>query len=311
MVTMTRILLCILPTGLALSLGLGLATPLPGGGQEHAHGQAQSGSAPPTSIRITMDALHAAGGVPRGWRFTLPAGDATAGRQAFVDFKCYACHAIKGEQFPLKPGESVSAGPELTGMGSHHPAEYLAESIINPSAVLIEGPGYIGGDGRSIMPSYPDMTLTRLVNLVAYLKTLSAPEGAHTHESAREQVVGGYRVRLVYKKADAAGAHHGHGGAMPVGQPQGRLLVFLADPASGQPIPYVPVSAKLGVLGKPPQTVKLSPSLAQEGFHYGADLTMPPDTNRITLSIGPTSMQLGPGAPEGLKRAQTVAFDWK
>src|SRR2546422_7429498 len=106
MVTMTRILLCILPTGLALSLGLGLATPLPGGGQEHAHGQAQSGSAPPTSIRITMDALHAAGGVPRGWRFSLPAGGATPRRPAVVGFKCYARPALKGEHVPPKPGAS-------------------------------------------------------------------------------------------------------------------------------------------------------------------------------------------------------------
>src|SRR2546422_7480062 len=103
MVTMTRILLCILPTGLALSLGLVLATPLPGGGQEHAHGQAQSGSAPPTSIRITMDALHAAGGVPRGWRFSLPAGDATPRRPAFVHFKWSPRPPIHGAQVPLQP----------------------------------------------------------------------------------------------------------------------------------------------------------------------------------------------------------------
>ena len=45
---------------------------------------------------------------------------------------------------------------------------------MNPSAVLVEGPGYIGGDGRSVMPPYPDMTLGQLVSLVAYLKTLTA-----------------------------------------------------------------------------------------------------------------------------------------
>ncbi len=303
---MTRILRLTLPTWLALGLGLGL---LPVWGQEHTHG----GSTPPVSPRITMEALHAAGGVPRGWRFALPAGDAAAGRRAFVDFKCYACHAVKGEQFPLKPGESATAGPELTGMASHHPAEYFAESIMNPSAVLIEGPGYIGGDGRSIMPANRDMTLAQLTDLVAYLKTLSAPEAPPTDELAREQIVGGYRVRLVYKTAEAGGQmhHHGHAGAMAMGQAQARLLVYLADPASGEPIPYVPVTARLDVSGKPAQTVKLSPSLGREGFRYGATVTLPAGTNRITLSIGPTTMRLDPGAPEGLKRAQTVAFDWK
>ena len=313
MVTMTRILRLIAPTTLALGVGLGFVVAPPARGQDHAaHGQARSGAAPPASIRITMEALHAAGGVPPGWRFTTPPGDAAAGRQAFVDFKCYACHAIRGEQFPLKPGESGTAGPELTGMGSHHPAEYLAESIMNPSAVVIEGPGYVGGDGRSIMPLYPGMTLGQLTNLVAYLSALAASEAPQAHESARERMVGGYRVRLLYKEAEAAGpVHHAHGGGMAMGQVSGRLRVFLADPTSGQPIPYTPVSARIEVPGKPAQTVKLAPSLGQEGFHYGANVALPSETNRIMLSIGPTSMRLGPGAPEGLKRAQAVAFDWK
>ena len=301
------------PVGFILALGLGVLLAPPSGAQEHHHGQAPSGASPATSTRISMEALHAAGGVPRGWRFTLPAGDAAAGRAAFVDLKCYACHAIKGEQFPLKPGESATAGPELTGMGGHHPAEYLAESIMNPNAVLVEGPGYIGGDGRSIMPAYPDMTMAQLANVVAYLKTLGGPDPQHTSEAPREQLVGGYRVRLVYRKPEDAGQHmhHGHGGSMTMGQPDARLLVFLADPASGDPIPYVPVSARIEAPGKPARQVKLSPSLGQEGFHYGAAVTLPAGTTRITLDIGPTTMRLDPSAPEGLKRTQSASFDWK
>jgi uncharacterized protein involved in high-affinity Fe2+ transport len=301
------------PIGLIVVLGLGLLTGPPSRGQEHTHGQAQSGARPATSTRITMEALHAAGGVPRGWRFTLPAGDAAAGRVAFVDFKCYACHAVKGEQFPLKPGESATAGPELTGMGSHHPAEYLAESIMNPNAVLVEGPGYIGGDSRSIMPAYPDMTLAQLANVVAYLKTLGGAEAAPTGAPAREQIVGGYRVRLVYKKAEDAGhhMHHDHAAAMASGQAEARLLVFLSDPDSDEPIPYMSVSAKVEVAGKPARTVKLSPVLGPEGFHYSAGVTLPAGTNRVTLTIGATTMRLDRSAPEGLRRAQTVPFEWK
>lgn len=311
---MNRICRVLPLTWLVLALGIALVPSVPAQGQEHIHGQARSASAPPAPTRITMEALHAAGGVPPGWRFTLPAGDATAGRQAFVALKCYACHAVAGEQFPLKPGETATAGPELTGMGGMHPPEYLAESLMNPSAVLIEGPGYIGGDGRSIMPSYPDMTLAQLTNLVAYLRTLTGPPAMPGHQPAHaayEQVVGSYRVRLVYKTETAGEMHHAHGGAMPMGQAQGRLLVFLEDRASGQPIPYAPVSATIEVSGKPARTVKLSPWLAQEGFYYGADLMLPADTSRITLSIGPTTIKLGPGAPEGLKQAQTAVFDWK
>jgi mono/diheme cytochrome c family protein len=299
-----------LPIGLVVGLGLGL---LSAWGQGHVHGQVPSGSTPPAPTRITMAALHAAGGVPPGWRFTLPAGDAAAGRQAFVDFKCYACHAIKGEQFPLKLGESATAGPDLTGMGGHHPAEYLAESIVNPSAVLIEGPGYIGGDGRSIMPMYPEMTLAQLANLVTYLKTLTSPDAEHADDAVREQMVGGYRVRLVYKKPEGAGHvhHHDHSGTTPTGQAKARLLIFLADETSGGPVPYVPVSAKIDIAGKPALTVKLSPSFGREGFRYDAAVTIPADTKRVTLTIGPATMRLDQGAPEGLKRTQTIAFDWK
>ena len=291
-----------------LALVLGPAGASVADAQAHAgHGQSAATPAAPTSRRITMEALHASGGVPPGWRFAVPPGDAAAGRQAFVDLKCHACHAIKGEQFPLKPGEAATAGPELSGMGGHHPAEYLAESIVNPSAVLVEGPGYIGGDGRSIMPSYPDMTLGQLV---AYLKTLGPPEDKHAHEPALEQMVGGYRVRLVYKTADAGGhMHHGQG-AVAMSQAPGRLLVYLTD-QGGQPIPHTPVRARIAVPGKPARMVTLRPALGPGGFHYGVDIALPAATNRITLSIGPAALQLGPDAPEGLTRAQTAVFQWK
>jgi mono/diheme cytochrome c family protein len=306
---MRRILQFTLPAVLIVGLGLGLRSAW---GQGHVHGQAPSGSASSQSVRITMSALHAAGGVPPGWRFTLPTGDAAAGRQAFIDFKCYACHAIKGEQFPLKPGEIATAGPELTGMGGHHPAEYLAESIVNPSAVLVEAPGYIGGDGRSIMPTYPEMTLAQLINVVTYLKGLNTADAEHAHEAVREQTVAGYRVRLVYKKPEAADhMHHpGHGSATQKSQAPARLAVFLVDASSGGPIPYVPVTAKIDVSGKPALTVKLSPSLGRDGFYYDAPVNIPAEAKRVTLTIGPTTMRLDQGAPEGLKRAQTVAFDW-
>lgn len=307
---MRRIAWFTLPAGLVVAgVGFGLSA----WGQGHVHGQAGSASPPPASIRITMDALHAAGGVPTGWRFTMPAGDAAAGRQAFVDLKCYACHVISGEQFPLKLGEVATAGPELTGMGGHHPAEYFAESIVNPSAVLVEGPGYIGGDGRSIMPTYPDMTLAQLANLVAYLKSLGAPHAGHSDNAIREQTAGGYRVRLAYRQPEAAGHahHHGHSGAMPTGQAQPKLVVFVADQASGGPVPYLAVSAKIDVAGKPAQAVKLSPAFGREGFYYEAAVAIPDATRRITLTIGPATMRLDQGAPASLKRAQTIAFDWK
>ena len=289
----------------------------PARGQGHAgHGAAPA--APGGPARITMDALHAAGGVPPGWRFALPPGDPAAGRQVYVDFKCYACHAIKGEQFPLKPGEAAVAGPDLTGMGQHHPTEYLVESLVNPSAVLIDGPGYVGGDGRSIMPATPAMTLAQLIDLVAYLKSQGGDAG-HAHDEAREQTAGGYRVRLAFLPAAADGqgdhAHHQHGGGTPAGNGQplgkGRLVAFITDAASGQAIPYAPVTARIEAAGKPAQTVKLAPAFGAEGFHYAADVTLPAGTRKVTVSVGPAALKVGAGAPAQLTRAQTIVFDWK
>src|SRR5262245_18995925 len=108
--------------------------------------------------RIGMDALHQSGGVPPNWRFTRPPGDAAAGRAAFEQFGCQNCHAVKGEPF----SQPTTPGPELTGMGTHHPPEYFAEAILNPDAVPVDGPGWIGADGRSTMPAYLDMTVAQL-----------------------------------------------------------------------------------------------------------------------------------------------------
>jgi hypothetical protein len=119
----------------------------------HQHPSATPPSTHPKGpVRITMEDLHKNGGVPPRWRCSLPMGDPTAGREVFIRLECFQCHAVKGEQFPEPGKEPSGLGPELTGMGSHHLAEYFAESILNPNAVIIAGPGYTGADGLSIMP---------------------------------------------------------------------------------------------------------------------------------------------------------------
>ncbi len=161
---------------------IGLAT-VTAQAQDHS-GHPQSPPKPEASksIRITTEALHKAGGIPRGWKFTLPPGDAAAGRKLFADLGCHSCHEVKGEQFP--PAEKRDAGPELTGMGSMHPAEYLAEAIVNPNAVIIDEPGFTGPDRLSKMPSFnDDLTVTQLINLVAYLKSLA---GGHLQAAPKK-----------------------------------------------------------------------------------------------------------------------------
>jgi mono/diheme cytochrome c family protein len=138
----------------------------------------------PPPIRTTMEALHASGGVPRGWTFAMPPGDPAAGRTAFAAMECHACHRVEGEHFP-ETAQRKGKGPDLTAMGSHHPAEYFAESILNPNRVIVEGAGYTGDDGLSTMPSYADsMTVKQLTDLVAYLTSLKGKVGhGHAHDT--------------------------------------------------------------------------------------------------------------------------------
>lgn len=139
---------------------------------------------PRRPMRITMEELHRLGGVPPGWQFTLPEGDSQAGRDVFVMMQCYTCHTIAGEQFPPVPPSHRSPAPELTGIGSLHPPAYLAEAIVNPNAVVIDGPGYADADGFSIMPDYTEvLTLRQWLDLVAYLRSLRAPAADSPHGS--------------------------------------------------------------------------------------------------------------------------------
>ena len=146
--------------------------------------QRRGTTAAPLPQPISMAALHQSGGVPVGWKFTLPSGNAAMGRMLFVDFGCHNCHDVQGESLPPVTTTDKRPGPDLAGMGSHHPPEYFAEAIANPNAVLLEGPGYLGPDGRSVMPSYPDMNLAQLADIVAYLQTLTGggDAGTHTHQ---------------------------------------------------------------------------------------------------------------------------------
>ncbi|MFQ5881748.1 MAG: c-type cytochrome [Candidatus Methylomirabilales bacterium] len=168
-----------------MSLGISAVTWAHGPGHSHGSGGPQHGKHPATvedegsetPIKMTMKELHRMGGMPPGWKFSIPGGDPDAGREVFIEMKCYTCHRITGEKFPEVSREEIRPGPDLTGMGVHHPREYFAEAVLNPNAVIIvDEPGYTGRDGLSIMPDYTDtLTVRQWINLVTYLKSLRGP----------------------------------------------------------------------------------------------------------------------------------------
>jgi cytochrome c/Fe2+ transport protein len=316
-----------------LALCLGVAA---GAYAQHQHGAPTPGPTPmvgppvtvpppaeatkKSPLRVTMEELHQGGGVPRGWRFSWPEGNAQKGREVFVKLECYQCHAVPGAGFPEVQPDPAHQGPGLAGMGGMHPAEYFAESILNPNAVITTGPGFTGPDGLSIMPDYRDsLTLAETIDLVAYLRSLTG--GGHQHGAmapSPEQVAGDYRVRLTYM---TVGAHEGghdqgtmsghsmHGGDS--GTPGGHLMVFVTDAVSGEPMPYLPVSASIYSPKGTPRTVKLAPTVGDEGFHYGADVALPADTSKITVAIGKPTIAITSSAGRPARAATSATFEWR
>jgi putative copper export protein len=121
----------------------------------------------PTS-HVTLTQPRSNSSTSRVGTVTPPPGNVNHGRAVFVRLQCFTCHTAQDER---DPAPSLP-GPDLSGAGRHHPG-YLVESIINPNAMIIDGPGYANSYGLSIMPDYRDqLTIGELIDLVAYLQSL-------------------------------------------------------------------------------------------------------------------------------------------
>jgi sulfur-oxidizing protein SoxX len=306
--TLSRTLLGVTLVGL---VGFAAAALAQHQGHDHGTTAPAATQAGAGSRKVTMEELHRSGGVPPGWKFALPGGDAVKGRQVFADLECYKCHTVKGESFPASGGDAKNVGPELTGMGNQHPAEYFAESILAPNAVILDGPGYIGPDGKSIMPSYADsLSVTQLVDLVAFIQSLTG--GGHTHGAApAEKSTEVYTVRLAYHGGDHAGheGHAGHAGHTAAAAAPGHLMVFVLDRATGEPVPYLPVSATIQTAGKPARRMALAPMVGGQGFHYGVDVTLPTGAHTITVTIGAIGVRTMSTVKGRFARPTTLVFE--
>ena len=85
---------------------------------------------------------------------------------------------------------------------------------------------------------------------------------------------------------------------------------FVTDAATGEAVPYLPVTAVIAVGKAAPRTVRLVPMIGSGGFHYGADVTIPKGTTRLTLNVGAAGLKTMGAAAGRFGKPVTVSFDW-
>lgn len=116
-------------------------------------------------VLVSLAGCQGARRSPSGFR--LPPGDAAAGKQAFVDLKCYTCHSVQGEELPAASAPQVI---ELGGNKVLPPTDGdITTDIILPSSHFSS---QWKGGGRSPMPDYTrTMTVRQLADLVAFVQS--------------------------------------------------------------------------------------------------------------------------------------------
>src|SRR2546430_1911539 len=89
-------------------------------------------------------------------------------------------------------------------------------------------------------------------------------------------------------------ARHPPAAPEPHTRATGHLMVFVAGRTTGEPVPYLPVSATIRAAGKPARKVNLAPMVGGQGFHYGVNVALPDGAHTITVTIGPVAIQAMP-----------------
>lgn len=110
---------------------------------------------------------------PQARGFALPPGDAEAGKTAFTELGCNACHSVKGTIERLASGGGAMPHIVLGGETTHIKTYgELVTSIIHPSHKLSKrGPDAETKLGTSRMPNFNEtMTVQQMIDLTAMLQ---------------------------------------------------------------------------------------------------------------------------------------------
>ena len=107
--------------------------------------------------------------------YILPAGDPVAGKQAFVELQCWACHRVVGHPDVPQP-VSVPPGPAVDADMGRVLSGVIATSIVIPSHSISGKEGPWEESELSPMGDYTDeMTVRQLIDLVAFIKSTASP----------------------------------------------------------------------------------------------------------------------------------------
>jgi mono/diheme cytochrome c family protein len=102
----------------------------------------------------------------------LPVGNPDAGRKAFMDLRCYTCHAVAGET-EMPKSFSANQGPTLNRPIRNQSPGKIATSIISPSHEISKEVLERRKDDISPMGDYSEaMTVRQLLDLLAYLSPM-------------------------------------------------------------------------------------------------------------------------------------------
>jgi L-cysteine S-thiosulfotransferase len=133
---------------------------------------------PRTGITViaSLSALTAACAYSPMFGFPVDQGDVDAGRAAFVDHQCHACHSVAGVDLPPlagAPETMLELGGEMSLAMSY---DALVTAIINPDHSISER--YREQEVRTVeiplaspmpLPAIDNMTVRQLIDIVAFL----------------------------------------------------------------------------------------------------------------------------------------------
>ena len=107
-----------------------------------------------TPTQLTTEVAHAA----------VRGGEATAGREAFIDLRCSRCHNVKGDD-RVRRDDCIPVGPMLSFTGSDR--DRIAAAIVARTPL---GDSWVEAEESGMSQATGKMTVRQLADIIEYLR---------------------------------------------------------------------------------------------------------------------------------------------